>query len=274
MDFTKYVNGSTIPHIYFKDYKEEPFPYSQLIEQQRIVSILDEAFAALDQAKDNLQRNVQNAKDLFQSELNQIFMQKGDDWVEKKLEKVLQKTETINPLNQPNKEYIYIDVSSVNKESLLIEETSLIKGENAPSRARKLIKTNDVIFATVRPTLKRIAIITENYNEQICSTGYFVLRAAPIIHYGLLFYYLQTIDFQDNMKVLQKGANYPAVTDGQIREQIIAFPKDKKEQQRIVERLDALSAETQTLKKAYEQKLLYIETLKKSLLQKAFSGDL
>ncbi len=245
-----------------------------LPEQQQIVRILDEAFAAIDKAKENLKRNLQNAKELFQSELNSIFTNKGEGWEEKKLGEVLQKTETINPLSKPNEDFIYIDVSSVNKETLLIEEINLIKGKDAPSRARKLVKTNDVIFATVRPTLKRIAIITDDYNEQICSTGYFVLRAKENIQYQLLFYYLQTFYFQEKMEKLQKGASYPAVTDGEVRNQLISYPTNIKVQQQIVHQLDALSTETKKLELKYQQKLDNLEDLKKSILEKAFRGEL
>src|SRR3990172_11631527 len=94
-------------------------------------------------------------------------------WEEKKLGEVLQKTETINPTQNPDKEFIYIDVSSVNNKRFIIENTTLLKGINAPSRARKLVKKGDLIFATVRPTLRRIAIIPKEYDIQVCSTGYF-----------------------------------------------------------------------------------------------------
>jgi type I restriction enzyme, S subunit len=80
--------GNAQPNISQIKIKNTKIPLPQLIEQQRIVSIVEEAFAALDQAKENLQRNVQNAKDLFQSELNQIFMRKEDDWVERKFSAV------------------------------------------------------------------------------------------------------------------------------------------------------------------------------------------
>lgn len=267
--------GASYPAVTDNNVKEQFIAYPKSpSEQTKIVAILDDAFAAIEQAKANLLRNLQNAKELFQSELNSIFTTKGKDWEEKKLGDVLQKTETINPLSTPTNEFIYIDVSSVNKETLLIEETTLIKGKNAPSRARKLIKTNDVIFATVRPTLKRIAIIPESYNMQICSTGYFVLRASQIIHFKLLFYYLQTYYFQDKMEKLQKGASYPAVTDGEVRNQIITFPTNKTQQQQIVQRLDALAEVTKKLESIYQQKLDNLEELKKSILQKAFSGEL
>ncbi len=73
IDFKKYVAGAAIPHIYFKDYKNEPFLLAPLPEQQRIVSILDEAFANISKAKDNAEQNLKNAKELFESYLQSVF---------------------------------------------------------------------------------------------------------------------------------------------------------------------------------------------------------
>ncbi len=180
---------------------------------------------------------------------------KLEGWKVEKLGDVIQKTETINPLQTPNKEFIYIDVSSVNNKTLSIEETSLIKGKDAPSRARKLIKAGDVIFATVRPTLKRIAIIPEEYDQQVCSTGYFVLRAKEFINNKYLFYYLQTDSFNERMEKLQKGASYPAVTDTEVKEQIISYPP-LPEQQRIVSVLDEAFASIAQAKSNAERNLV------------------
>ena len=76
------------------------------------------------------------------------------------------------------------------------------------------------------------------------------------------------------MEKLQKGASYPAVTDFEVREQIISFPKNVKQQQQIVQQLNTLSIETKKLEIIYKQKLNSLEELKKSILQKAFSGEL
>jgi type I restriction enzyme, S subunit len=86
VDFKKYVAGAAIPHIYFKDYRNEPFLWMPLPEQQRIVSILDEAFAAIAKAKANAEQNLRNAKELFESYLQGVFEKKGDGWEEKTLE--------------------------------------------------------------------------------------------------------------------------------------------------------------------------------------------
>lgn len=269
----KLSDGVNINNLRFDDLANFEIPLPPLPEQKRIVSLLDEAFAALAQVGANAARNLVNAREVFEAELNVIFGN-GRDWEIGKLGDVLQKTETIDPTKTPNEEYVYIDVSSVNKENLSIEEVNLIKGKDAPSRARKLVKTNDVIFATVRPTLKRIAIIPKEYDGQICSTGYFVLRGKEFIDNRLVFYFLQTHSFMERMEKLQKGASYPAVTDGEVREQIITFPKSLGEQRAIVERLEGLSKETRRLEAVYRQKMGDVEELRKSVLRRAFEGEL
>jgi type I restriction enzyme S subunit len=193
------------------------------------------------------------------------------DWEEKQLGEVLQKTETINPTQNPDKEFIYIDVSSVNNQNFSIENASSLKGKDAPSRARKLVKANDVIFATIRPTLRRICIITDEYNNQVCSTGYCVLRAKESINPAYIFYYLLTDTFNNEMEKLQKGASYPAVTDSEIREQIISFPKLLSDQQRIVALLDEAFAAIATAKENADKNLQNARELFESHLQSVFT---
>jgi type I restriction enzyme S subunit len=249
-------------------------PLPPLPEQQRIVSILDEAFAAIAKAKANAEQNLKNVKELFESYLQGVFENKGEGWEEKTLGEVLVKTETVDPTKKPNEEFIYLDVSSVNKETKEIENATVLLGKDAPSRARKLVRTNDVIFATVRPTHSRVALITEEYDEQVCSTGYFVLRAKEFLNNNLIYYFVLTYSFNKQMEKLQKGASYPAVTDSEVKGIYIPFPKSLKEQQTIVQKLNALSAETKKLEAIYQQKINDLEELKKSVLQKAFSGEL
>ena len=268
------TTGATRKRISKKSLGNIEIPVPPIEEQKRIVKILDEVFADIKKVKENTEKNLLNTRELFESYLQNIFSNPGKDWEEWKFGEVLQKTETINPLNKPDEEFIYIDVSSVNKKNLNIENTTLIKGKDAPSRARKLVRTGDVIFATVRPTLRRIAIIPARFNEQVCSTGYFVLRAKENLDNKLIFYFIQTQSFNEKMEKLQKGASYPAVTDAQVRSQIILYPKSLAEQKAIVAKLDALSTETKKLEDIYKQKLANLEELKKSVLKKAFEGEL
>ena len=250
-------------------------PNIPLEEQRTIVAKLDQAFAAIDQAKANIEKNIANAKELFQSKLNQIFSQNGEGFIEEKLDNVLFKTKNINPKDFPGKTFRYVDVSAVDRNKLEITEFSEITSDYAPSRARKLILENDVIFATVRPTLRRVALIDKNFDSQICSTGYVVLRnnnnkLLP----KMIYYYLLTSYFLENIEKLQKGASYPAVTDGEVKSQLINYPKSLEIQQQIVTQLDQLQEQTNLLVTKYQQKLANLEELKKSILEKAFKGEL
>ena len=272
--FNSKAAGSTVRNLNIALVSSVDVPIPPLPEQQRIVAILDEAFAAIDKAKANAEQNIKNAKELFESYLQGVFENKRDGWEEKTLGEVLVKTETVDPTKKPNEEFIYLDVSSVNKDTKKIEYATILLGKNVPSRARKLVRTNDVIFATVRPTHSRVALITEEYNEQVCSTGYFVLRAKEFINNKIIYYFLLTYSYNKQMEKLQKGASYPAVTDSEVKSIYISFPKSLKEQQTIVRKLDGLRAETEKLEGLYQKKIKELEELKKSVLQKAFRGEL
>ena len=191
-------------------------------------------------------------------------------WQTKTLGEVLQKTETINPLQSPEAEFDYIDVSSVSNTTFKIEETQTLKGKNAPSRARRLVKANDVLFATIRPTLRRIAVVPEHLDKQVCSTGYFVLRPKAEIDHRFVFYWLFTGDFMGQMECLQKGASYPAVTDGEIRAQLIPIPP-LSEQKRIVAILDEAFDGIATAKANAEKNLQNARALFESHLQSVFT---
>ena len=191
-------------------------------------------------------------------------------WELKRLGEVLEKTETVNPLQSPNTEFDYIDVSSVSNKTFEIEETQRLKGSNAPSRARKLVRTNDIIFATIRPTLQRIAVVPVHLDKQVCSTGYFVLRPKHELDHRFVFYSLFTESFTGQMENLQKGASYPAVTDGEVRAQQIPVPP-LSEQHRIVAILDEAFDGIATAKANAEKNLQNARALLESHLQSVFT---
>jgi len=242
-------------------------------EQQRIVAILDQTFADIEKARANAEKNLKNARELFDSYLNQVFSQRGEGWVEKPLGDVICKTHTKDPRKNPELKFLYVDVSSVSNTTLEITEATELLGKDAPSRARRVISEGNVIFATVRPTLKRIAIVPNRLDGEICSTGYFVFKTSDELNNRYLYYFLQSYCFMGEMEKLQSGASYPAVNDSQVKQTIIKYPSII-EQQSIVASLDKLSMEVQQLEKGYQEKLTSLGELKKSLLQKAFSGEL
>lgn len=191
-------------------------------------------------------------------------------WQKRKLGDVLIKTETTDPTRSPQTEFDYIDVSSVSNETLSVQETQRLKGEDAPSRARRVVRANDVLFATIRPTLRRIAIVSEELDNQVCSTGYFVLRVKPDVDHRFVFYLLQTQEFMNAMEKRQRGASYPAVTDDDVRSQPIPVPP-LTEQKRIVALLDEAFADLATAQAHAETNLQNSRALFESHLDSVFT---
>jgi type I restriction enzyme S subunit len=196
----------------------------------------------------------------------------SSSWPNKSLGDVLLRTETVDPAQNPDTEFTYVDVSAVSNETFEITETQRLQGKDAPSRARRLIRSNDVLFATVRPTLKRIAIVPAELDGQVCSTGYFVMRPKPELNHRWLFYSLLTESFMDQMAALQKGASYPAVNDSDVRAQEIAVPP-LFEQRRIVAILDEAFAAIATAKANTEKNLANARAVFESHLYAVFASD-
>ena len=193
-----------------------------------------------------------------------------EGWVTKPLGDVVVKTATIDPRKKPDESFFYVDVSSVSNKILEITEETELMGKEAPSRARRVINSGDVIFATVRPTLRRIAIVPEYLGGEVCSTGYFVFQTKPELYNRYLYYFLQTEAFMARMEKLQAGASYPAVNDTQIRTELISYPEIT-EQKRIVAILDEAFADIEQVRAKTEQNLKNARELFESYLQQVFS---
>ena len=190
-----------------------------------------------------------------------------EEWSVVGLGDVTEKTKQKDPRKTPELRFKYVDVSSISRDALKIAECKLCRGNDAPSRAKKLVKKNDVIFATVRPTLKRLTLIDEEFDGEICSTAFCVLRAMEnILSPAYLFYAIQTNAFMDELEKIQRGASYPAVTDSDIKNQKIPLPP-LPEQHRIAAVLSAV----QDAKEKTGAVIAAAKSLKKSLMRHLFT---
>ena len=180
----------------------------------------------------------------------------------KKLGEVCLQTENVKWKTEKG-EYQYIDLTSVDRETHSITETVKIDSSNAPSRAQQIVKENDVLFGTTRPMLKRTAFITKEFDNQICSTGYCVLRAnSELVNPRYIYHQISTSSFYKYVDSHQQGASYPAISDSDVKKFPIPLPP-LDVQQRIVNVLDnfdaictdlkiGLPAEIEARKKQYE----------------------
>ena len=146
-------------------------------------------------------------------------------------------TEQRDPKQNPTEEFFYVDIASVDNETKAIVATKRIVGADAPSRARKVIRTGDVIVSTVRPNLNAVALVPSNLDNQICSTGFSVLRPSPKMMSGYLFAFARSPLFIDYLVARTTGANYPAVNDSEVKSVSLPMPP-LTEQNRIVKLLD------------------------------------
>lgn len=271
IDFEKHRNGSTIPHIYFKDYKSEKFPKLPLPEQQRIVSILDEAFAAIAKAKANAEQNLKNAKELFESYLQGVFEKKGDGWEEKTLGEIAFVKSGGTPLRHKT-EYWAGDIAWYSSGELNDLYTTnperhinqlAIENSNA-----KLFPKGSLLVGMYDTAALKMSILDRDgtFNQAIAG-----VKPNPKIDLIFIFHAITSI--KPEILNLRRGVRQKNLSLEKIKNIPIPLPS-LKEQQTIVHQLDALRAETQKLEAVYQKKIDDLEELKKSILQKAFAGEL
>ena len=148
----------------------------------------------------------------------------GHDWGQKK----------------PDVDFTYIDVGSVNKELGLIENARITNAEEAPSRARKLVKKGTVLYSTVRPYLLNIAVVDKNiFPEPIASTAFAIIHPLEGVSSSFIYRYLRSPSFVGYVESCQTGIAYPAINDKQFFNGLIPLPP-KEEQHRIVAKVDEL----------------------------------
>ena len=179
----------------------------------------------------------------------------------------------IDPKDNPDREIKYIDISSIDNIRHVIGSVKQYRLTDAPSRARQIVHAGDVLLATVRPYLRNIAGVPIDYDEQIASTGFSVLRPAKGISPDFLFYKAISNDFVNALSEAQYGVSYPAVKDDQIRDQPLWLPPTD-EQLRVVAKIEELFSEldkgAESLRQARRQLTLY----RQSVLKHAFEGKL
>jgi type I restriction enzyme S subunit len=193
-----------------------------------------------------------------------------DNWSYVPLRSVCEKTSIWNPVREPRDHFHYIDVSAVSNEHFCVTGTQEIAGPSAPSRARKIVKAGDVIYATVRPSLKRVAWIEPHYDDQIASTAFCIVRADPKQAVSKFLYYVLLSD-DVNRKIIEheRGASYPAVTDKDVLNQFVPLPPIDEQ-----EKIAAVLCKIQKAVEIEDAIVRNARDLKKSLLCRVFTHGL
>ena len=163
-------------------------------------------------------------------------------WKEYPIGDSVSKCQTWNPKSSGTGRFGYIDLSSVDKDTKSIASIERHECSDAPSRARQLVETDDVLVATVRPNLNGVALVNGAHHGMTASTGYCVLRPnKDTLDSRFLFHWVKTGVFVQRMVNVATGANYPAVSDAKVKASKIPLPP-LAEQKRIAAVLDAADA--------------------------------
>ena len=277
VDFKKYVQGAAIPHIYFKDYKNEPFLWMPLPEQQRIVALLDEAFAAIAKALANAEQNLKNAKELFESLLLKIFIEgiNVKKWNLEKLEKY--NKVVVGYVGPISKEYtndedgvLLLSTKNIGVKGVSLEKLTRINHQFHNKNKKSQLLPGDILVA--RHGNSGQSAVIPNEIKMAHALNVIVIKKSETLSSEYICFLLNS-GVLDKIAASKGGSVQEIINTSVIKDLIIPVPSVK-EQQVIVQKLDALSAETKKLESIYQTKIKDLEELKKSVLQKAFAGEL
>jgi len=285
--FFSYISGITekmqshstgIRNLKFDDYKNIEIPLPPLHEQQRVVAILDEAFAVIAKAKANAEQNLKNAKELFESYLQGVFENKGEGWEEKTLEELADETCTLSyGIVQPGNEYPnglpIIRPTDLTRRLINLDGLKRINPKLADGYKRTKLTGNELLLC-VRGSTGVVSIALKELEGANVTRGIVPIRFnSKLINQDFGYYLLISNYIQKQIKAKTYGTALMQINIGDLRKILTPFPS-LKEQQAIVKKLDALSTETKKLEAIYQKKTEDLEELKKAVLEKAFRGEL
>lgn len=272
MDFKN--SGSSIPQLtvpMIKNYSCEIPPIS---EQKRIVAILDQAFADIEQARAKTEQNLKNARELFESYLQQVFSQRGEGWVEKKLGEAVIVERGSSP--RPIKKYQTDDVDGVNwvkigdtKEGQKYIERTKERITRQGAEKSRFVDVGDFILSNSMSFGRPYIMAIQGYIHD----GWFVLRLPEDLDSEYFYYLLSSPYLKGQFQSLAAGAIVKNISGDLVKKAILPIPPIQ-EQKRIAQKLAILASEIEKLEEVYRRKANNVDELKQSILQKAFSGEL
>ena len=244
-------------------------------EQQRIVSILDEAFEGIATATANAEKNLSNARELFDSYLASVFQRTGSDWLNRRLKDVCEKI-TDGTHQTPtyfDEGVVFLSSKNVKARTIDWENVKYIDTKQHHEMHKRVApRLNDILLAK-NGTTGVAALVDRDVTFDIY-VSLALLRPLDVILPSLLLYFINSPVAKSQFNRRLKGTGVPNLHLEEIREVELSFPKSISEQQAVVGKLDEIASEITRLESVYQQKLDALTELKKSILHQAFTGQL
>ena len=259
--------------------KKFPVHYPEsLPEQRRIVGILDEAFGGIATAKANAEKNRHNARALFESHLQSVFTQHGKGWEEKRLGEVADSIST-GPFGTMlhKSDYVPDGIPLVNPmnivDSRIVPSGKMMVNEKTRKRlSGYVLKAGDIVIGR-RGELGRCALVTDREEGWLCGTGSFFVRLSDCMDGKFFVALFGSQQFKARLEGSAVGTTMSSLNHGILNDLRLPVPPIAV-QRKAMAKADDLLAETQRLESIYKQKLAALDELKKSLLHRAFNGEL
>ena len=274
-DLTDYITGLTVPKLNQEKLRSIPIPIPPLPEQREIVEKLDFAFDAIEKAKANIEKNIENAKELFQSKLNEIFSQKGKGWEEKTLKSISIDFGRGKSKHRPRNfdklyggKYPFIQTGDIRNSGMYVLDHTQTYSELGLAQSKLWPK--NTICITIAANIAESAITTFDCCFPDSVIGLVVDKNKANIFYT--YYALQFL--KSDIQSKSVGFAQQNINLATFDRQFFPFPKNLTEQNKYVTQLDQLLEQTNLLQEKYKQKHANLEELKKSILEKAFKGEL
>ena len=271
--------GVAIRRIILRNLKSIRIPVPPLPEQNRIVAILDEAFAGIATAKAIAEKNLQNARAIFESHLQSVFTQRGEGWKERPLAELCKritkgsspKWQGISYVDTPG--ILFVTSENVGAFEILLDQPKYVEEKFNDKDKKSILINGDVLTNIVGASIGRTAVFDRddvaNINQAVC-----LIRCEPhLLHNHYLTYLFNSPVFKQVLHDNEVNNARANLSLGFFSQLPVPMPPmgDQKE---IVAKLDVFREETQRLARLYERRLAALEALKKSLLHQAFTGEL
>lgn len=270
--------GATVQGVKLTFVKALEIPLPQMPEQKRIVALLDTVFADLEQTRAKTEQNLKNARELFDSYLQQVFSQKGEGWVEKTLESLVTEDCSLSygivqPGDDFNNGLPVVRPTDLKTEFITPNGLKLIDPAKSEGYKRTVLQ-GDELLVCVRGSTGITSIACKSLADANVTRGIVPVRFNQKLILSRFGYY-QFISplVQNQIKDATYGAALMQINIRDFRKIKVSTPSIEV-QNALINKLDSIRPDLTRAEEIYRQKLLALDELKKSILQKAFSGEL
>lgn len=270
--------GNAQPNISQQKIKNTEINLPPIPEQKRLVAILDEAFADIEQARAKTEQNLKNARELFESYLQQVFSQRDEEWEELTVGQATGGVFT-GPFGSLLHKSDYIENGTPLVNPAHITATGIepdlrktISNETAQRLSSYIMNEGDIVIGR-RGEMGRCALITSKESGYLCGTGSFFIKASERVLSDYLVRYLRSSVGKSRLEQMAGGAVMLNLSNAELSNLSLYFPPIDKQKESVRE-IGNIAVQIEAVEQIYQNKLTALDELKQSILQKAFSGEL